>query len=176
MGNTILDALVDYKNDTTYGERVLITLHRTENLKLLPQWFDAINKAAQSQPSLEFVYPVHPNPVITQEAKRLKNVTLLDPLEHHDFLKILKDSRFAISDSGGIQEEASFLNKKIIVCRKTTERPEGIETGHLILCANPSNLEKTVEKVVGDFTINIPCPYGDGKSSQRIKAIISEYE
>ena len=176
VGNTILDALTSYKNETSYGDRVLITLHRTENLQLLPDWFKAINKAAASHPSLEFIYPVHPNPIITQEAAKLKNVTLLDPLEHDDFLKILKDCRFVISDSGGIQEEGSFLNKKIIVCRKTTERPEGIETGHLVLCPNPANLEKTVETVVDNFTINTHCPYGDGESSKRIRAIISEYE
>ena len=135
-----------------------------------------INKVVVSHPSLEFIYPVHPNPIITQEAAKLKNVTLLDPLEHDDFLKILKDCRFVISDSGGIQEEGSFLNKKIIVCRKTTERPEGIETGHLVLCPNPVNLEKTVETLVDNFTINTSCPYGDGESSKRIRTIISKYE
>ena len=53
-------------------------------------------------------------------------------------LNILKDSRFVITDSGGIQEEASFLNKKVIVCRKTTERPEGINSGHITLCREPN--------------------------------------
>ena len=176
VGNTILDTLTPYKNETSYGDRVLITLHRTENLKLLPDWFKAINKVAVSHPSLEFIYPVHPNPIITQEAVKLKNVTLLDPLEHDDFLKILKDCRFVISDSGGIQEEGSFLNKRIIVCRKTTERPEGIETGHLILCPDPAKLEKIVETVVDDFTITTSCAYGDGKSSKRINALISQHE
>jgi UDP-N-acetylglucosamine 2-epimerase (non-hydrolysing) len=176
VGNTILDTLVDYKGDTAYGDQVLITLHRTENLKLLPKWFDAINIIAARYIDLEFVYPIHPNPTISQHSKKLKNVKLIKPLEHSDFLKILKDCRFAISDSGGIQEEGSFLNKKIVVCRKTTERPEGIDTGHLILCGDPSKLEKTVEMVVDNFTINALCPYGDGKSSERIKTIISEYE
>ena len=176
VGNTILDSLTSYRNQTTYGNRVLITLHRTENLQLLPDWINAINVVAASHPSLEFIYPVHPNPIIAQEAAKLKNVTLLDPLEHDDFLKILKDCRFVISDSGGIQEEGSFLNKKIIVCRKTTERPEGIETGHLILCPIPANLEKTVERVANNFTINASCPYGDGKSSKRIRKIISKDE
>ena len=176
VGNTILDTLTPYKDETSYGDRVLITLHRTENLKLLPNWFKAINKVAVCHPSLEFIYPVHPNPVITKEAEKLKNVTLCEPLEHHDFLKILKDCRFVISDSGGIQEEGSFLNKKIIVCRKTTERPEGIESGHLILCPDPAKLEKTVERIVGNCNINTCCPYGDGESSKRIRAIISAYE
>ena len=176
VGNTILDALVNYKNSTSYGNRVLITLHRTENLNLLPHWFEALNNIATSHPSLEFIYPIHPNPVIAEQAQNLKNITLLQPLEHEDFLKILKDCRFIISDSGGIQEEGSFLNKKVIVCRKTTERPEGIDTGHLILCDDPSSLQKTVEMVVDNFTINAACPYGDGDSSNKISSIISSYE
>ena len=176
VGNTILDALAEYKSNTGYGNKVLITLHRTENLKLLPQWFTALNKIASSHPSLELVYPVHPNPIIVKQAEKLKNITLLEPLEHDAFLKILKDCRFVISDSGGIQEEASFLNKKIIVCRKTTERPEGIESGHLILCPEPTKLEKIVETVVDDFTITASCAYGDGKSSKRIKTLIAQHE
>tara|TARA_R100000152_G_C6775499_1_gene203940 strand:+ start:1624 stop:2622 length:999 start_codon:yes stop_codon:yes gene_type:complete len=176
VGNTILDTLAEYKCNTGYTNKVLITLHRTENLKLLPQWFSALNKIASSHPSLEFLYPVHPNPAIIKEAEKLKNITLLQPLEHDAFLKILKDCCFVISDSGGIQEEGSFLNKKIIVCRKTTERPEAIESGHLILCGEPCDLEKTVEMVVDNFTINARCPYGDGKSSKKISKIISQYE
>ena len=104
VGNTILDTLAEYKCNTGYSNKVLITLHRTENLKLLPQWFTALNKIASSHPSLEFVYPVHPNPIILKQAEKLKNITLLEPLEHDAFLKILKDCCFVISDSGGIQE------------------------------------------------------------------------
>jgi UDP-N-acetylglucosamine 2-epimerase (non-hydrolysing) len=176
VGNTILDTLSEYKCNTGYSNKVLITLHRNENLKILPQWFAALNKIASSHPSLEFLYPVHPNPIIVKEAQKLDKITLLEPLEHDAFLKILKDCCFVISDSGGIQEEGSFLNKRVIVCRKTTERPEAIESGHLILCGAPSDLEKTVEMVVDNFTINARCPYGDGKSSKKISKIISEYE
>ena len=77
-----------------------------------------------------------------------------------------------ISDSGGLQEEGSFFNKKVIVCRKTTERPEGIETGHLYLCDNPNELYYLFEVINKNYKITSECPYGDGKSSIKIKNIL----
>jgi UDP-N-acetylglucosamine 2-epimerase (non-hydrolysing) len=92
-----------------------------------------------------------------------------------DLLNILVGCRFVITDSGGIQEEATFLNKKSIVCRKTTERPEGINTGHIILCENPSDLILYVDNIIKDYNINTECPYGDGHSSEKILNIIREW-
>jgi UDP-N-acetylglucosamine 2-epimerase (non-hydrolysing) len=79
-----------------------------------------------------------------------------------------------ISDSGGLQEESSFFNKKVIVCRKTTERPEGIDTEHLYICDNPNKLETLFNLINSNYKINVECPYGDGKSSQKIISKINE--
>jgi len=172
VGNTSLDNLVELKNETSYNNEVLITLHRNENLCILKDWLTAIDEFAKKNTDLKFIFPVHPNPQITEQAKLLKNIEINPPLQHNELLNILKKCRFVITDSGGIQEESSFLNKKAIVCRKTTERPEGIKTGHIILCNSPDKLEKICEKIKKDYIIFTKCPYGNGKSSFKIIKIL----
>ena len=170
-GNTILDSLIGYGNPT-YGNRVLVTLHRRENHFWIDQWFDEINKLAVDNPELEFIMPIHPNPMVIAFRKLLPNVTLVDPLGHDELIGILKDCKLIITDSGGLQEEGSFFNKKVIVCRKTTERPEGIKSGHLYMCDSPNKLRKLFVKLNKKPYICSPCPYGDGNAAQNIYDII----
>ena len=89
-----------------------------------------------------------------------------------DNLLPYKEKCLVITDSGGLQEEGSFFNKKVLVCRETTERPEGITTGHLHMCATPKTLKNKFNFIKDDAIINQKCPYGDGKSSQQIKKIL----
>ena len=176
VGNTVLDNIVDLKDKTNYGNDVLITLHRRENHNIMDKWFESLNEITEKYRELNFILPIHPNPNV-QKYKHIlnKNIKVVDPLNHNNLLNILVDCRFVITDSGGIQEEATFLNKKSIVCRKTTERPEGIGTGHIILCKNPSDLISYVDNIIEDYIINMECPYGDGHSSEKILNIIREW-
>ena len=73
---------------------------------------------------------------------------MVEPLKHIDLINTLIKSNLIISDSGGLQEEGTFFNKKVIVCRKTTERPEGIETGHLHMCETPQDLKDLFGKLI----------------------------
>jgi UDP-N-acetylglucosamine 2-epimerase len=176
VGNTVLDNIVDLKDKTNYGNDVLITLHRRENHDIMNKWFESLNLISEKYKDLNFILPIHPNPNVQKHKHILnKNIKVVDPLNHNDLLNILVDCKFVITDSGGIQEEATFLNKKSIVCRKTTERPEGINTGHIILCENPSDLILYVDNIVKDYNINTECPYGDGRSSEKILKIIREW-
>jgi UDP-N-acetylglucosamine 2-epimerase (non-hydrolysing) len=176
VGNTVLDNIVDLKDKTNYGNDVLITLHRRENHDIMNKWFESLNLISEKYKDLNFILPIHPNPNVQKHKHILnKNIKVVDPLNHNDLLNILIDCKFVITDSGGIQEEATFLNKKSIVCRKTTERPEGINTGHIILCENPSDLISYVDNIVKDYNINTECPYGDGRSSEKILKIIREW-
>jgi UDP-N-acetylglucosamine 2-epimerase (non-hydrolysing) len=167
-GNTGLDNLVDFKKKTFYSNIVLITMHRRENITLLSEWFYEINKIAGRHPSLNFILPIHANPEIHKVKKILTNVKVINNLSHEKLLSFLIKCRFVITDSGGIQEEASFLNKKTIVCRLTTERPEGIKSGHLFLCKNPKLLSGLSSRIIKNYKINKKCPYGNGKSSIKI--------
>jgi len=172
VGNTVLDNLLPYKDKCEYTNKVLITLHRRENHHWMDQWFKEVDKLAKNNPDLEFILPLHPNPNVQKHKHLLKNINVVKPLSHPELLDILVKCKLVISDSGGLQEEGSFFNKKVIVCRETTERPEAIETGHLHLCSSPNKLESEFGKLIENYYIDASCPYGDGKSSFKIKSII----
>jgi UDP-N-acetylglucosamine 2-epimerase len=126
VGNTVLDNLVDYKTKCEYTNKILVTMHRRENHDRIDEWFTEINELAKSHPELEFILPIHPNPNVQKHKNLLTNVTVINPLGHNDLLELLVKTRMVITDSGGIQEECSFFNKKCLVCRKVTERPESV--------------------------------------------------
>ena len=171
VGNTVLDNLVDIK--TSYNNKVIVTLHRRENHSQITQYFTIINDLASKNPDLEFVLPIHPNPNVSQHKSLLTNVNVINPVPYDEMLEMLANCRMIISDSGGIKEEASFFNKKVIVCRKFTERPESVGT-HSGLCEGPHALEPMFYDIRNDYVIDEPCPYGDGKSAERIVKILEE--
>lgn len=171
VGNTILDTLPKI-TDPEYGNIVLITMHRRENLSIIDKWFSVINELAKENYLLKFILPIHLNPQIKPHIHLLNSVEVMPQVPHSELLDYINRSRFVITDSGGIQEEATFLHKKTIVCRKTTERPEARYTGHLHLCEHPDKLKEVFDYVNNHPYIIKPCPYGDGKSSKRIYEII----
>lgn len=175
VGNSVLDNLLKY-GEGTYENVVLITLHRRENHHWMGRWFREINELAGKYPELKFILPIHPNPNVIKHKDILTNVNVIEPVEHDTLINILKSSRFVISDSGGIQEEASFFNKKVIVCRKTTERPEGIKTGHLYLCDTPEDLKEIFGNILINPYISENCPYGDGRTSEKVLEVLRNEE
>jgi len=174
VGNTVLDNLASFKNSEEYSNIVLVTMHRRENHSTMKDWFKQINNIAENHKDLQFYIPLHPNPNVYRHKNLLSNLSVIKPLSHNKFMQFLTRSRFVITDSGGIQEEGSFFNKKVIVCRKTTERPEGISTGHLYMCSSPEELPKIVSSVNKDYKIDSSCPYGDGNSSYKIYNILTK--
>lgn len=173
VGNTVLDNLLPYKNKCEYTNKVLVTLHRRENHYQMDQWFTEVNNLAKNNSTLEFILPIHPNPNVQKHKHLLTNINVVEPLSHPELLEILVKCKLVISDSGGLQEEGSFFNKKVIVCRETTERPEAIKTGHLHLCRSPKELPNQFGKLIENYYINSTCPYGDGYSSQKIFNIVN---
>jgi UDP-N-acetylglucosamine 2-epimerase (non-hydrolysing) len=169
VGNTILDNLLSYKEKCEYGNKILVTLHRRENHYWMDKWFIEINNLAKDNPELEFILPIHPNPSVYKHKHLLSHVNVIDPLPYSKLLDILVKCKLVISDSGGIQEEASFLRKKVIVCRKVTERVEtlGITS---FLCKTPEELSGMFQQINNDYIVNVahPCPYGDGTASKQI--------
>jgi UDP-N-acetylglucosamine 2-epimerase (non-hydrolysing) len=172
VGNTVLDNLLRYEQGE-YGNTILVTLHRRENHSLLAEWFTAIENLATEFTQYNFVLPMHPSPDVQKHKHLLKNVSVVSPMSHDETMQLLRNCRLVISDSGGLQEEGAFFNKKVIVCRKTTERPEGLDTGHLYLCPLPNELDGIFRTLERTPHINVPCPYGDGNSSHRILDIIN---
>ena len=172
VGNTVLDNLIEYKDKCEYTNKVLVTMHRRENHHWMDKWFKEINNLAIKHPEIEFILPLHPNPNVQKHKHLLTHINIIDPLSHPELLNLLVKCKLIISDSGGIQEEGSFFNKKVIVCRKTTERPEAIKTGHLYLCPSPNKLKIKFGSLIDNYYINEICPYGDGKSSLKIENLL----
>ena len=172
-GNSVLDNLVDFPKPTMENI-ILITLHRRENHHWMDKWFEEIEKLAVEYPHYTFVLPIHPNPNVKKHRSILKNVTVVEPMEHTHMINTLIKSNLIITDSGGLQEEGSFFNKKVIVCRKTTERPEGIDTGHLHLCDSPEDFGELFGKLIENPYISENCPYGDGYTSEKVLKILRD--
>jgi UDP-N-acetylglucosamine 2-epimerase (non-hydrolysing) len=171
VGNTGLDYIS--KENNVYGDKVLVTFHRRDNLPNIDLWFKAVNLLAGKYKNLKFTIPIHLNPEIRKFAHLLTNLKIIEPMTHKQTILFLKECRFVISDSGGLQEDCSFLNKKIIVCRKNTERTESLGI-HSFLCTEPSKLEKIADEIYKNYKVNSLCPYGDGSSWQKIVDILKK--
>jgi UDP-N-acetylglucosamine 2-epimerase (non-hydrolysing) len=171
VGNTGLDN-IDTSN-CIYDNKVLITLHRRNNLPIMDKWFMTLEKIAIEHPEIEFILSIHPNPEIQKHAYILKYVKIIPPQSHCELIEIMKKTKCIISDSGGIQEEASFLNKKIIICRVDTERPEVLQH-HGVLCKTPEELVEIFECVNTEYIVNEICPFGDGFSYKKICTILED--
>lgn len=167
VGNTVLDNLLPYKKDCEYTNKVLVTMHRRENHEQMDLWFKAINDLAIKYPDLEFIIPLHPNPNVQKHKNILENVTIIAPLSHEKLITLLVKVRMVITDSGGIQEECSFFNKKALVCRKVTERPESVGLTSFLV-REPNVLKSEFKKHINDYEVDIVSPYGDGMSSKYI--------
>jgi UDP-N-acetylglucosamine 2-epimerase (non-hydrolysing) len=193
-GNTVIDALlasvkkVEEKPSVfvnamreTLGdhEMILVTGHRRENHG---QGFEnicqALKEIAEAKPDFKIVYPVHLNPKVQEPVNRIlkdvDNIILIDPLAYQDFIWMMNRSRIIITDSGGVQEEAPSLGKPVLVMRDTTERPEAVEAGTVILVGTDKDrivseaLELINNKERFDQMSQLHNPYGDGSACKHI--------
>ena len=158
---------------------ILITGHRRENFgNGFLEICAALKELSQKYSSLHFVYPVHLNPNVQKPVNdligQIDNIHLIPPQDYEHFVFLLKHTYFVLTDSGGIQEEAPSLGKPVLVMRETTERPEAISAGTVILVgANQSTIVSKVaelleSKEIYDAMAEAQNPYGDGKSASKI--------
>jgi UDP-N-acetylglucosamine 2-epimerase (non-hydrolysing) len=159
---------------------VLITGHRRENFgDGFLNICHAIKTLANSFLDVDFVYPVHLNPnvqkpVIEVLGKGRNNVYLIDPLPYLEFVYLMERSYLILTDSGGIQEEAPGLGKPVLVMRDTTERPEAVDAGTVLLVgADQNRIEQGVSALLEDDNLykkmsEAVNPYGDGSACIRI--------
>lgn len=195
-GNTVIDALLQIKNDVLTDENikaefdakfsafnskpyVLITGHRRESFGGgFERICQAIATLADKYPEHNFVYPVHLNPNVQEPVNRLlaehTNVMLIEPQEYLPFVYLMDNAHIILTDSGGIQEEAPSLGKPVLVMRETTERPEAVEAGTVKLVGTDVNLivDSVSELIDSEEAYNKMSfahnPYGDGKGCERI--------
>ena len=137
-----------------------------------PENWDKENSVVKRKYSnYNFILPIHPNPNIQKHKGILTNVNIINPLNHDDLIKLLIKCSLVITDSGGLQEECSFFNKKCLVCRETTERPESISMT-TFLVKEPELLVDMFDYHIKNVEVNFECPFGDGYASEKISKIL----
>ena len=200
-GNTVIDALLEssnrvenldnedvkeIKSKINFNKRILlVTGHRRENHG---QGFinicEALKEIATSNPDVEIVYPVHLNPNVLKPVNQLlgdvHNIYLVKPLSYPSFVWMMNQAYLIITDSGGVQEEAPSLGKPVLVMRDTTERPEAVEAGTVILVGTDTKkiIKETQELLDNskkyESMSSLHNPYGDGKACERIVEFIAK--
>lgn len=202
-GNTVIDALqdsvkkvthADYTNDEienvkqiidTTKDLILVTGHRRENFgKGFINICNALRDIVEQRPNTQIIYPVHLNPNVQHPVKEIltgvKNISLIAPLSYPSFVWLMNKAKIIITDSGGVQEEAPSLGKPVLVMRETTERPEAVEAGTVILVGTDTNkitscaLELLNDSLKYTQMSHIENPYGDGHACQRIIDVLKQ--
>jgi UDP-N-acetylglucosamine 2-epimerase (non-hydrolysing) len=165
---------------------VILTAHRRESFgPRIQKIGKAVRELARRHPDWHWLVPLHPNPnagpVLARLLKKIPNVILCRPLNYPQFCFLLDRCRFAITDSGGIQEEAPAVGKPVIVVREKTERPEAMKTGHLRLAGyDPRSIIRAAEGWMNSPArlrrLSRPVfPYGDGKAARRIARAVKKF-
>jgi UDP-N-acetylglucosamine 2-epimerase (non-hydrolysing) len=201
-GNTVIDALLesvrrvqtleDPEIDRVTSiiqpgrEIILVTGHRRENHG---QGFLNICQALKTiseQANVQIIYPVHLNPNIQKPVYEIlgncPNISLIDPLSYKAFVWLMDKCKLIITDSGGVQEEAPSLGKPVLVMRDTTERPEAVDAGTVVLVG--TDPDKIVTEALSLLTdqnryesmSRLHNPYGDGKACRRIVDFIAKLD
>ena len=197
-GNTVIDALLESvekvnEQPSAYiqqlsktiadKEIILVTGHRRENHgEGFIRICEALKEIALDNTDRLIVYPVHLNPKVQAPVKQIlsdvANVLLIDPLAYQDFIWMMNRAKIIITDSGGVQEEAPSLGKPVLVMRDTTERPEAVDAGTVILVGTDKELIVSEalallnNKARFEIMSKLHNPYGDGKACERIVAFI----
>ncbi|MBP3691248.1 MAG: UDP-N-acetylglucosamine 2-epimerase (non-hydrolyzing), partial [Schwartzia sp.] len=190
-GNTVIDALhhtvkeefgfaddalsgIDYANRRV----VLVTTHRRENLgEPMRQVYKAMERLIDEIPDIEIVFPVHKNPKVREVVNEVlggaERVHLIEPLDYEPFANLMHRSTLILTDSGGVQEEAPALGKPVLVLRGTTERPEAVEAGTVLLVGTEEErVYSEAKKLLTDEAAyarmaEARSPYGDGEAARR---------
>ncbi len=178
--NSVNELLSDLNKDGL--SPVLVTAHRRENRESMDEWFQALRSFLDSNSHLAVICPLHPNHAAKEAAEKhlggLKQARIIPAMDYGQTCHLLSRCSFVVTDSGGIQEEASTLGVPVVICRKTTERMEAVHAGVAILAGTePHSILKGMEWAAkkervrrNGLVFNI---FGDGNSSARIADLFS---
>lgn len=189
-GNTVIDAFIETSRRVKgrapaalagldpARPLILVTAHRRENHPAMPQIAAALADIAAFPQRPQLLWPVHPSPMVAPVAHRILDgvdgVRLVDPIDYADLVACVAASRFVLTDSGGLQEEAPCLGKPVLVMRDVTERPEGLAAGTLELVgAEREHIVAAARRLFTDDALyarmsRASNPYGDGHAGTRI--------
>ena len=177
VGNTGVDALLDVVGRAEPQRcGVLVTLHRRESFgDPLRQVLGGLVDFLDATPDASAVWTVHPNPAVGAAAAAFAHprLSLIPPQGYAEFARLMAGCRLVLTDSGGVQEEAPSLGKRVLVARDTTERPEAVDAGLNRLVGR--DRRRVAEELARAWAeppysgpLPAPNPYGDGKAAGRI--------
>lgn len=145
-----------------------------------------MTEIAAETPELDVIWPVHPNPNVSSVVRELDgiipNIHPSEPLLYSDLIYLIKHAHLALTDSGGIQEEAPAFDKPVIVLHNTTERPEGVAAGFRVVAGtDTAEILRHFHRIYGDPDIYRRMslsrnPYEDGTASRQIADISASTE
>lgn len=191
-GNTVIDALqatvqkdyvfedAEFNKVFKSGHRlILMTTHRRENLgEPMRHVYKALKSVLETHEDVEAIFPVHKNPkvreIVQQELGGLDRVHLIEPMDYEPFANLMAKVDIVLTDSGGIQEEAPALGKPVLVLRDTTERPEAVSAGTVLLVGTAyEDVLRETNRLLDDAAhykkmAEAANPYGDGQACARI--------
>jgi UDP-N-acetylglucosamine 2-epimerase (non-hydrolysing) len=157
---------------------IFVTAHRRENHGAIAEIARAVGTIAGFPERPQIIWPVHPSPavypVVHGVLDGVPGVSLVEPLNYAETVAAVRASRFVLTDSGGLQEEAPTLGRPVLVMRRETERPEGLEAGTLKLVgAEYRDIVAETRRLLTDQIAyhrmaHAANPYGDGHAAERI--------
>jgi UDP-N-acetylglucosamine 2-epimerase (non-hydrolysing)/UDP-N-acetylglucosamine 2-epimerase (hydrolysing) len=208
VGNTVIDAALwacaqlqrdglpshlppdvqQFLQQQAHPQLVLVTAHRRENWgRPMQRIAAAVAGLLQLHPQLTVVWPLHPNPQVRADvhtglaslaADSRSRLLLTEPLDYPALIGLLQSCLFTLTDSGGIQEEASALHKPVLVLRESTERQELVQAGGASLVGTQAHqiVEQASELLQDPMLLEAMCvarsPFGDGHAAERIAQVL----
>ncbi|MGC8728971.1 MAG: non-hydrolyzing UDP-N-acetylglucosamine 2-epimerase [Elusimicrobiales bacterium] len=192
-GNTVIDALsLSIKSikkkmkccKIPKNKKIIVlTLHRRESFGVkIENILKAVKRFVEENEDVYLIYPVHPNPNVKKPAYEImshERIKLIDPLPYLEFVSLISLSDLIMTDSGGVQEEAVALNKRLLILRDKTERKEAVMAGCAkLIGTDPEKIVFSLENELDKMSLKDKrCSdiYGDGKASKRIAKSFLHY-
>ncbi len=194
VGNTMIDALVAFKREIeksdillrlklNSGDFSLMTLHRPATVDTRKGFQKSVDILEVVTQNLKVVFPIHPRTLkrlesfnLLSKLKNNKNLLLAEPLDYFAFQKLLKECKFVLTDSGGIQAEATFYGVPCLVLRETTEHSASLTNGtSKLVSLDSKNIKRKIQAIEKNGYKKSALPlYWDGKTTNRIIEIISK--
>lgn len=190
VGNVMIDSLLSYKKQAEKSrileqlklkkiEYAVLTMHRPENVDVKETMAGFLAAFEKISKSIKIVFPVHPRTkkMFDQHGLKTDFLRVTPPLGYLDFLKLLVNANFVLTDSGGIQEETTVLNIPCLTLRENTERPVTVDKGtNIIVGKDPDSIVEQVGKILSGERKHGQMPeFWDGKAAQRICKIAFNY-
>jgi UDP-N-acetylglucosamine 2-epimerase (non-hydrolysing) len=192
VGNVMIDSLLKARERASKSnilkrlrldprQYALLTLHRPSNVDVRENLENILNALVEIQKRIRVIYPIHPRTKkrmaefgLMEKVERMERLSMVEPLRYLDFLKLMMEARFILTDSGGVQEETTFLGISCLTLRENTERPVTVTCGtNVVVGTDNGRIVEEGQKILnGDIRQGSIPKLWDGKAAKRIVDVI----